>query len=86
MNCRPYVVVVELSGGRHDGRVEVSVVDAFDVLEAVQQATMEAIGRYGANSVNPVLCSPATQRALDKAVNMAKDLPLMRMTPLGGIA
>jgi hypothetical protein len=89
MDLRPYVVVAEIRNGSPGAPpYEIRLVDAFSLEEACRQVVIETWGRYGHEhtSVNVVLVAPQTVRNLRAAVDVMRDLPLMRMAPLGMVA
>jgi hypothetical protein len=89
METRLYIVVAEIHNGRTGAPpYDVRFVEAYSLEEAARQVVIETWGRYGyeQTSIQIVLVGPQTVCNLRAAAHIAKDLPLMRMAPMGMVA
>jgi hypothetical protein len=87
MEPRAYVLVVEImSANTAAPPFDVRILDAYDVHEACRQALMETIGRYGCDNCQIVYVRPATLANLRAGCEVSRELPLMRMAPVGRVA
>lgn len=89
MDARPYVVVAEIRNGVPGAPpFDIRLVDAFSADEACKQVLVETWGRYGHEQsyIGIVCLAPHTLRSVQAAVDITRELSLMRMAPVGAIA
>jgi hypothetical protein len=81
------VLVVEIMGAQPGTPAfDLRILDAYDVHEACREALVETMGQYGCENCQVLFCRPGTLGNLRLAVEAVKELPLVRMAPVGRVA